>query len=106
MRPSLLQASLLLLAVDAFQAPVAFRPALTTSLRAEESKEATESVFVPPPEAVADDTEASLETVESLGRGAAKVRHSHRSPWKTGRVRPVFSRRCSGKAWQAQGIHG
>lgn len=46
----------------------------------EEKKEATEAVFAPPPEesSIEADSPADppLETVESLGRGAAKVRHS------------------------------
>lgn len=43
----------------------------------EEKKDASEAVFVPPPEASDEeskDEEVPLETVESLGRGAAKVR--------------------------------
>jgi hypothetical protein len=44
------------------------------SLRlSDESKDADSAVFIPPP-GTGDDDEADLDTVEGLGRGAAKVR--------------------------------
>lgn len=44
------------------------------AIRAEEGKDATESVFVPDaPEPSAEGNDVALDAVEQLGRGAAKV---------------------------------
>jgi hypothetical protein len=59
----------------AFQTPSLSLPSLRLS---DESKEAEAAVFIPPPDVDDDDDddddEVDLDTVEGLGRGAAKVR--------------------------------
>ena len=56
--------------------PAAVSPATVRVMATEEEKKAAEAVFVPPAEETDDDDDDDiLEKAESLGRGAAKVRH-------------------------------
>lgn len=78
---TLLSVLLLSASCEAFHAtPLAFQRTSLVHRFSEESKPAVESAFVAPDES-GEEVDVSLEAVETLGRGAAKVRDRFVASW-------------------------